>query len=70
MTEDTGKACALMRDSGPCWGVDVEVPVFRRLVPSADGKRVAGAAGIEPASVDQIPILPSPDAERIRFEGA
>lgn len=69
ITEETGKACALMRESGPRCGVEVEVPVFRRFELSADGRRVAGAVGIDAASVDQIPIFPSAPADKMRFDG-
>lgn len=68
ITAWTGAVCAEMRDSGPRWGVDVEVESFRRLDVRADGRRVVGAAGADDSTVVQRPILSSAPADRIRCD--
>lgn len=69
ITACTGAVWAEMSDSGPRWGVEVEVDSFRLLEVSADGRRVVGASGAEEVDGVQMPILSSWEAERMRFEG-
>ena len=56
-------------DRGPRWGVDVEMVILRRFAEGPDVRSDAEAAGAEFLSVVHKPIVPSADAERIRFDG-
>ena len=53
----------------PRWGVDVEVVILRRFAEGPEVRRDADAAGAEFLSVVHKPIVPSAEAERIRFDG-
>lgn len=66
ITACTGAVCESSMERGPRWGVVVWV--LRRLVEGRrEGELIAGPASLD---VDQRPILPSAEAERMRFEAA
>lgn len=63
MTACTGAVCESIMERGPLWGVEVDV--LRRL---EEGMRFWFTAGAASLFVLQRPILPSAEAESIRFD--
>lgn len=67
MTAVAGELCALIRERGPRWGVEVAVVSFRRFAVTLPVfSSVLGASGASVFDVVHSPIVPSVEAERIR----